>query len=182
MDEVERALARSDRDVRRNVSFDWISNRVPLDTRHPAPPRVQYRLTGVHTRLGGDWEKLEGKRRVPLRFDFQVGESTLIQVDDKPHFSSARLTTLEFYDDLEHFLDIELYRELCEKYRSFADAYQRGKQAPDFPFTGGRTAQRAYLDVARDLLSAAEGFRLVRLPATEDDLVVNVDDALSDLV
>jgi hypothetical protein len=158
----------------RDVSFEWITNRAPLGDDFPAPPRVRYRLMAVHARLGGDWSQLERKRRRPLRFDFQVDDTTLVEVDQRRHFSTARRVTLDFYEDLDHALDVGQYRELCSRFSSAADKYQSQREAVDFPFPGGRTAQRAYFDTAKDLLSAAHGYRLIRLPAADDALIESI--------
>jgi hypothetical protein len=155
----------------RDVSFAWMTNRVPLGDEVPTPPRLTYRLMAVHARLGGDWSRLEKKRRALLRFDFQVDDSTLIEVEPRYHFSSARMTTLDFYEDLDHSLDVVQYRELCSRFSGDADRYQSKREAPDFPSPGGRTAQRAYFDTAKDLLAPAHGYRLIRLPAADDDLI-----------
>lgn len=158
----------------RDVAFKWITNRAPLGDEVPIPPRVRYRLMAMHARLGGEWSKLEEKRRAPLRFDFRIDDSTLIEVEERFHFSSARLSTLDFYDDLAHGLDLDLHRELCAKFATVADRYQWKREAPDFPFPGGRSAQRAYFDAAKDLLSAANGYRLIRVPAADDDLIEGI--------
>lgn len=158
----------------RDVAFKWITNRAPLGDDFPAPPRVRYRLMAIHARLGGDWTRLEEKRRAALRFNFQVDDTTLIEVDRHFHFSSARLSTLDFYDDLDHSLDVESYRQLCVRFSTAADRYRSQREASDFPFPGGRTAQRAYFDAAKDLLAAAYGYRLIRLPAADNDLIQNI--------
>lgn len=159
----------------REVAFDWVTNRSPLGDEHPAPPRVRYRLMAIFARLGGDWSRLERKRIMPIRFDFQIDDTILIEVDRRFHFSSARMTTLDFYDDLDHSLDVELYRELCSRFSTAADQYRSKREASDFPFPGGRTAQRAYFDAAKDLLAPAYGYRLIRLPAADDDLIENLE-------
>lgn len=158
----------------RDVIFGWVTNRSPLGDDFPAPPRVRYRLMAVHARLGGDWSRLEQKRRTHLSFDLQVDEDILIEIDWRHHFSSARMTTLDFYKDLEHALDVDQYRELCARFSGDADRYQSKREAADFPFPGGRTAQRAYFDVVKDLLAAANGYRLIRLPAASDDLIESI--------
>jgi len=171
---VERLLVDLGIAGRRDASFEWMTNRVPLTDDFPAPPRVRYRLMALHARLGGDWSSLEQKRRRRLRFDFQVDEKTLIEVDQRYHFSSARMTTLDFYEDLDHRLDVNQYNELCSRFSANADRYQSKRETPDFPFPGGRTAQRAYFDAAKDLLVFAHGFRLIRLPAADDELIESI--------
>lgn len=164
----------NDLDLRfeRDVTVGWMTNRAPIGDAGAVPPRVRYRLMAMHTRLGGDWSKLEAKRSASLRFDFRVGE-TLMEVDRPQHFSTARSTTLDFYDELDHSLDIDQYTKLCAGLAESADRYRAGLQAADFPFPGGRTAQRAYFDAAKDLLAPANGFRLLRVPAVDG---VSADD------
>jgi hypothetical protein len=171
---VEQLLVDLGIPAQRNVPYDWVTNRSPLGDEFPAPPRVRYRLMAIHTRLGGDWSRLEQKRSMPIRFDFQVDAETLIEVDSRYHFSSARMTTLDFYEDLDHSLDVDLYRELCSRFSTAADRYRSQRAASDFPFPGGRTAQRAYFDAAKDLLAPAYGYRLIRLPAADDDLMESI--------
>lgn len=158
-------------DVRERVTFDWLTNRAPLEDEKSPPPRVVYRLTALHARLGGDWERLRNKRTRLLTYDFVVNDEVLIEVDQLFHFSSARQETLDFYDGLDHSLDIRRYRELCTGFTDEADKYQRNLEAPDFPFKGGRTAQRAYFDAVKDLLAPAYGYRVIRLPAATDEQV-----------
>lgn len=173
--EVQQVLEDLGIAARRGVGFPWITNRSPLGDEYPAPPRVRYRLMAIHARLGGDWSHFEGKRRRPLGFDFQINDKTLIEVDQRFHFSSARMSTLDFYEDLDHSLDVELYRELCLSFSTAADRYRSKREASDFPFPGGRTAQRAYFDAAKDLLAPAYGYRLIRLPAADDDLIESIE-------
>jgi len=160
--------------AQRNVALDWVTNRSPLGDEYPAPPRVRYRLMAIHARLGGDWSRLEQKRPMPIRFDFQIDDKTLIEVDHRFHFSSPRMSTLDFYEDLDHSIDVELYRDLCSRFSNEADRYQSLREASDFRFPGGRTAQRAYFDAAKDLLAPAYGCRLIRLPAADDDLMESI--------
>ena len=167
---VEQILADLGIASQRSVAFGWVTNRSPLGDDFPAPPRVRYRLMAIHARLGGDWSRLEQKRLRPISFDLQVGD-ILIEIDRRYHFSSARMSTLDFYEDLDHTLDLDQYRELCSRFSGDADRYRSTREAADFPFPGGRTAQRAYFDAAKDLLSAAYGYRLIRLPAADDELV-----------
>lgn len=170
MDEVRALLDSSGMETRERATFDWLTNRAPIEDKTFPPPRVVYRLTALHARLGGDWSKLQSKRSRRLSYDFLVNNEVLIEVDRYFHFSSARLETLDFYESLEHDLDIRRYRELCTQAAKDADKYQRSLAAPDFPFKGGRIAQRAYFDAVKDLLAPGYGYRVVRLPAATDEL------------
>jgi hypothetical protein len=164
--------------AQRDVVCNWVTNRSPLGDEYPAPPRVRYRLMAIHARLGGDWTRLDQKPPRPIRFAYRVDDNTLIEVDRRYHFSSARMSTLEFYEDLDHALDVDLYRELCARFSNDADRYRAKRDASDFPFPGGRTAQRAYFDAAKDLLAAAYGYRLIRVPAADDDLIERIGSSL----
>jgi hypothetical protein len=160
-------------ETEQNVGFRWMSNRVPLSGE--VPPRIRYRLIAVHTRLGGEWSELEKKRAMPLRFDFRVEDTILVELDTRHHFSSARRTTLDFYDGLRHSLDFNSYRDLCNTFSTEADRYQAKREALDFPFPGGRTAQRAYFDFAKDVLAPAHGFRLIRIPVANEEQVEKLE-------
>lgn len=140
--------------VTASATFDWLTGRGPLEPEAAAAPNdVRERLIDLHADLGGDAQKLANKpsRRLPV--DFDMGNRVLMEVDETQHFTSARLRTIDFYEGLDHDLDLDRYRDLCVRYVSEADAYYRSKQAADFLFPGGRTAHRAYFDAVRDLLA-----------------------------
>ncbi len=182
VDEVGQLLQKRGFGVSRQVRFEWLNSRAPTEADVLLPPKIKYRLLALHARLGGDWSRLRMKRRHYLRVDIQVDATTLIEVDEKQHFSSARLTSLDFYGGIDHGLDLNMYYELCSQYRDSADKYLRGREAVDFPFTGGRTAQRAYFDTTKDLLAAAHGYRLIRLPAPSGELTAAARLALRVLI
>jgi hypothetical protein len=178
VDEVRQLLQKRGFEVNHHVRFDWLTSRAPTETDVALPSQVKYRLLALHSRLGGDWSRLSTKRRQSLRVDIQVDSTTLIEVDEKQHFSSARLASLDFYDGVDHGLDLARYHELCSQYRDSADKYLHGREAVDFPFPGGRTAQRAYFDTTKDFLTAAHGYRLIRLPAPNGELTAAAELAL----
>ncbi|MEA1902175.1 MAG: hypothetical protein U9N56_01475 [Actinomycetota bacterium] len=122
------------------------------------------------------------KRRHRLRIDAQVDDSTLIELDTKQHFSSARLSTFPFYEGMQHDLDLEKYRELCSQYGEAADRSQRTREAVGFAFPGGRIAQRAYFDACKDLLAAAYGYRLIRIPILDGEFTSEARLALKTLL
>jgi hypothetical protein len=132
-----------------------------------APQAVLDRLAEIHDALGGDESLLRGKRRQPSRVDFLAQGQIIVELDEFQHFTSARLLTLDFYDGVEHGFEVDLYRRLCYQNVAKADAYRASKPAKDFPFPGGRRAQRAYLDMCRDLLGPAFGFRVIRIAAPQ---------------
>lgn len=152
-------------------TFDWLSGLGPFEpAAESAPEPVRQRLIDMHTALGGDIQKLQNKRRSLLPVDFDFGQRILVEVDEPQHLSTARLQTLDYYEGLTHGLDTDRYRDLCIRHLSEADAYYRSKEAADFPFAGGRTAQRAYLDAVRDLLAPALGFTVIRVPSPTRDM------------
>ena len=181
VDEVQEFLQQRGFEVDRKVRFDWLTSRAPTELDISLPSQIKYRLMALHARLGGDWPKLSSKRRHYLRVDLCVDATTLIEVDDTQHFSSARLDSLEFYDGLDHGLNVELYRQLCSQHQESADKYSRGREAVDFPFSGGRSAQRAYFDTTKDFLTVANGYRLIRLPVPNGELTSAADLALEAL-
>ena len=139
-----------------------------------APPPVLEQLAALHNALGGSYEFLLGKRRRELPVDFTLSGRVVVELDEFQHFTSSRLTSLDYYDDFDHDLDIPQYRRLCSRNLAHADAYRRTKQAVDFPFPGGRTAQRAYFDACRDLLGPAFGYRVIRIPAPSRNVMAAV--------
>ena len=160
------ALTKAGHKVTQGATFEWLTGRGPLEPEASMVSEdVRERLLTLHADLGGSHQKLATKARQRLPVDFQIEGRVLLELDETQHFSSARERTLDFYDDLHHDLDVARYRDLCVQYRANADAYFKNKTAADFPFPGGRTAQRAYLDAVRDFLAPAHGFRLIRIPA-----------------
>jgi hypothetical protein len=100
------------------------------------------------------------KRSVALKCDaFFGGQYNLIfEFDEFQHFSSARYKTFTFYPtETQLNFNINDWRELCIIHQDKADKYRLSKTTADFNFSGGRTAQRAYLDCFRDLLPEIHG-------------------------
>ena len=158
-----------------SVRLPWLSGFGHVEPEAAsAPPALLRRLADIHATLGGSESKLRGKRRRLLPVDFTLPGQIIVELDEFQHFTSARLRTLDYYNGLEHDLEIPMYRRLCARYMTRADAYRRAKEAPDFPFSGGRTAQRAYLDACRDLLAPAFGYRVIRIPAPSGDVMTAV--------
>jgi very-short-patch-repair endonuclease len=142
------------------------------------PAALLATLATIHAELGGDATLLASKRLSRPKLDLFLGDAVVVEVDEIQHFSSARLRTLSHYDGLEVGFDVDLYRALCAEHARRADAYRRAKTATEFPFPGGRTAQRAYLDAARDLLGPANGWTVLRIAAPDGDHEAVVRDLL----
>lgn len=159
-------------ELRSGVTFYGLSGLGHLEGQAAeAPPRILAALAALHSALDGSDEKLRTKRRRLLTVDFALGDRVIIEVDELQHFTSARQASLEFYDGVEHRLDVGLYGALCKFHLDQADRYFRTKPAADFPFPGGRTSQRAYLDAVRDLLGHALGYQIIRIASPLRDPV-----------
>lgn len=138
------------------------------------PPALLQRLADIHKALGGSDSKLRNKRRSLLPIDSTLPGRIIVELDEFQHPTSPRLRTLDYYHGFDHDLDVPTYRRLCTRHMTQADAYRRTKEAADFPFPGGRTAQRAYLDACRDLLGPAFGYRVIRIPAPSGGVMAAV--------
>jgi hypothetical protein len=130
-----------------------------------ASPQVLASLSAAFDLLGGNEAESLAKRRSQLRVDFLIEPNTIVELDEFQHFTTARLQTLDLYEGLDHELDLSTYRRLCKRYSAEADRYRAAKPAAGFNFYGGRSAQRAYLDMCRDLLAPAFGERVIRVAA-----------------
>jgi hypothetical protein len=111
------------------------------------------------------------KRRQLLKPDAYFGQeyNFLFEFDEFQHFSTAREKTLLLFPArLSLAFNLYEYQQYCQMYALQADQYRRNKQTVDFPFEGGRTAQRAYLDCFRDILPPLHGLKpTVRIAAFE---------------
>lgn len=148
----------------------WLNQRGHLGLPPEARSATEI-LSEIFLALGGAVEAQASKRSTPLRGDYLHEPSgTLIEVDDSQHFTSARLKTLEFYPADERVgFDIEQYRNLCEEWAARSDRYFASKDAKGFG-SGGRTRQRAFHDVLRDLAAPAMGRPpVIRVPALDRD-------------
>lgn len=153
----------------------WLTGRGHLaDAVRDAPSDALSALTTIHRELDGDTNVLANKRAgnppTPDLIHDELG--CLIEVDEKQHFTSARLRTFEYYPpDCELGFDNVEYRALVEQWRTRGDSSFAHKFAPDFPRPGGRQAQRAYNDALRDLLAPTfTGHPLIRLAVPDRSL------------
>ena len=168
-------------ELRAGLSFDWLCEqghvgleRVAKARRDPAlvapVTAALEQLAGIFARLGGDVSVLEASRENLLLPVDLVHEATatLIEVDEAPHFTSFRLTTLELCRTDVGF-DVAAYRELCHSLAATSDGLARGLAAKAFGF-GGVQRERAYHDALRDLAAPAMGHPpLLRIAAVDGD-------------
>jgi hypothetical protein len=139
-----------------NPSFGWMTNKQAEDD--SGEPYVS--LRAIFKALRGNAEAHALKRERPLNCDASFGGSYnfIFEFDEIQHFSSFRLKTFDFYPQgLKLGYNLERYRDYCKKHMVEANSYRQAKTTDDFPFAGGRTAQRAYFDAVRDLLPPVHG-------------------------
>ena len=164
-------------------SFDWLCEqghvgleRVAKGRRDPAlvgpVTEALERLAAIYARLGGDPTVLFAARENLLLPVELVHEptSTVIEVDEREHFTSFRLTALDLYPaDARVEFDLDEHRELCRAWYSETDGLARALAAKGFGF-GGVQRQRAYHDALLDLGAPAMGHPpVVRIAAVEGD-------------
>lgn len=168
-------LARADGIAfRRGVSPAWLTNRGHLSgaiAGHVDAAR-DAALRSIYSALGGDETLLVRKRSgSDPRLDFVLAEHALtVEVDEIQHFTTERLRTLDLYPAAAELrFDTGAYRALIGRWYTTGDRYRAAKPTVDFPFAGGRRAQRAYFDAFRDLAAPSFGLRVLRIPAPECD-------------
>jgi hypothetical protein len=166
------ALATADGfEVERGVVVTWLSNLGHLNGAIKSDEAAA-NLHELHVHLRGDETLLASKRAGSTpRLDFVFpARNLVVEVDEIQHFTSERFAILNRYADTSRLaFDVERYRALVERWRDRADRYRAMKPAADFPFPGGRRAQRAYFDACRDLLAPEGEMRVLRVPAPECD-------------
>jgi hypothetical protein len=154
----------------RGPAASWLTNLGHLNPM--LRPAVSKDLQKLHALLGGDATLLASKRSgAGPRLDFLLASRSLVvEIDEVQHFTTDRLATLNAYpDSADVAYDIEHYCARIRRFSHLADRYRAAKPAADFPFAGGRRAQRAYFDASRDLAAPEAGLRVLRVPAPECD-------------
>jgi hypothetical protein len=164
-------------------SFDWLCEqghvgleRVAKARRDPAlvaPVTAALEtLAAIHGRLGGDVSVLRASREnLLLGVELvHAPTGTVIEVDERLHFTSSRLVALGLYrDDQAVGFDVAEHAELCRVWAAETDGLARGLPAKGFGF-GGVARARAYLDALRDLAVPAMGHPpVVRIAAVDGD-------------
>lgn len=166
-------LARADGiEFSRGVSAAWLTNKGHLSAAVAShlDAAQAAAIRSIYTVLGGDETLLASKRSgSDPRLDFVLHDNLLaVEVDEIQHFTADRLRTLDLYPpEFEVSFDIETYRTLIGRWSATGDRYRTSKQTVDFPFAGGRRAQRAYFDAFRDLTGPSFGLRVLRIAAPE---------------
>ena len=159
-----------------DISFDWFINK------HTEENFKDYfnLINEIFTSLNGDINVNQSKEKKFLKCDaFFAGKyNFFFEFDEFQHFSSSRLKTFELYPtNLEVNFSINEWQHLCQIYKDKADKYRKSKEAKDFKFHGGRTAQRAYLDCFRDFLPKQHGLNpTLRINEFEVSGIENIDE------
>ncbi len=174
-EEMFAQLARADGiEFDRGVSPAWLTNKGHLgdvaESHIDAARATAIRST--YSTLGGDEALLaEKKAGSDPRFDFLLHDRPLVvEVDEIQHFTTDRLRTFDLYaPSADLCFDFADYGRLIRQWSKTADRYRASKPTVDFPFSGGRRAQRAYFDAFRDLAAPSFGLRVMRIPAPECD-------------
>jgi hypothetical protein len=166
------SLAASDGfELQRELTVPWLSNLGHLNL-GIGDENASNELRELHRQLKGDEDLLAAKRSGSHpRLDFVLSSQKLIvEIDEIQHFTTERLATFRAHPTpLDCAFDIEHYCSLIDRWRQRGDRYRAAKPTTDFPFAGGRRAQRAYFDACRDLIAPAHGLRVLRVPAPECD-------------
>ncbi|GGF36349.1 hypothetical protein GCM10011519_07320 [Marmoricola endophyticus] len=152
------------------ASVPWLNGRGHLgiadDFSH-----VKEVLANIFEALGGQPDELASKPMRRLSGDFvHAPTGTFIEVDERQHFTSHRLKTLDLYPSGARLgFDIEEYRDLCRGLAAKADRDFAHKAAAGFG-PGGRPRQRAYNDALRDLVTPSmELPPVIRVAAPDRD-------------
>ncbi|MYF09256.1 MAG: hypothetical protein F4233_15470 [Rhodospirillaceae bacterium] len=160
-------------DVAKN-NFGWLTNRVAIS---------DGALWRMFVALDGNPEAMKSKMPRRLSPDgFLPGPNCILEFDELQHFTAFRLRTFDHYPvDTPLGFDIDAYRSWCSRYAE--DALKKGqsgyrKPKREFPFDGGRAAQRALFDASRDLLPPHYGLQpTIRVSEFEVSSLLRDDDA-----
>ena len=129
-------------------------------------------LAAIYARLKGDLSVLHAARaNLFLAVDLvHPPTGTVIEVDEREHFTSFRLTALELYPPhVAVGFDLDEHKRLCRDLSAETDGLSRGLAAKGFGF-GGVPRERAYHDALLDLAVPAMGRpALVRIVAVDGD-------------
>ncbi len=139
-----------------NVIFPWFKNK-HIENDFGIHFSI---ISKIFIFLNGDIIANQNKKNKSLNSDAYFGGdyNFIFEFDEFQHFSTYRLKSFGCYpESLVTAFDIKLYKLLCKVHKEKADKYRKAKTTVDFNFSGGRTAQRAYLDCFRDLLPSING-------------------------
>jgi hypothetical protein len=171
-DAVARLAASAGLEFQRGASVSWLTNKGHLAdvVADKLDEQTLAALRSIYQELGGDELLLASKRSGSNPGIDLLHGALAIEVDEIQHFTTDRTRTLEFYPpDTDVLFKTDVYRATIRLWHERADRYRASKPTRDFPFAGGRRAQRAYFDAFRDLVAPSFGLRVLRVPAPECD-------------
>jgi hypothetical protein len=163
--------------------IDWINQRGHIGLEEIAfdigDGEILERVAAVAEILGNVWNRLGGNPEIlptcrigqPLIGDWMHTPSgTLIEIDEGPHFTSHRLTSLELYPEWAPLgFHMEEYKQACRDLAEEFDRYRRDVATRGWGIGGG-AQERAYHDALRDLAAPAMGRPpVIRIPVLDDD-------------
>jgi hypothetical protein len=149
----------------------WLTTRGHYEpvVQREAPRDVLAVLDVVHRALGGNARALSRAVSRPLTADLSTADGQLIELDEVQHFTAERRSALSWYPISSPLgFSLDSYRSLIDVWKSRATAVFTRQVAPGFDFSGGRRAQRAYVDTLLDLLAPTfTGQQLIRIPVVD---------------
>jgi hypothetical protein len=132
--------------ITEKVRFPWCTNRLT----NRLTSFKNSRISQIAKLLNWDYPKSVTEY---LPCDAYMGGEfkCLLIIDEYYKFSTLRLKTLDFYNDIEVNFSIERYKSLCLQHCGEADLYQNKVKRSDFNFVEGAIAKRAMFDVLIDI-------------------------------
>jgi hypothetical protein len=100
------------------------------------------------------------RRRLDAVITYPDGRQRVLEVDERQHFTSSRMITLDFYDGLVRIaFNVAAWRLRCQELRGREPGGGFARPCPPlFPDPGGRHRQRAFRDFLADVLPIAHGW------------------------
>jgi hypothetical protein len=100
------------------------------------------------------------RRRLDAVITYPDGAQRVLEIDERQHFTDARLITLDHYSDrFPTAFDVDAWRARCEELRGREPCAGFARPCPPlFPGIGGRHRQRAFRDFLADALPVHHGW------------------------
>ncbi len=166
-----------------NRNFEWLTNQITSSEKD---------LWKIFLELNGNPKAMQAKRCIKLTPDGFLPEyNCIVEFDELQHFTEFLFRTLMHYpSNLGFGFDIDTYRGWCIQHSERAlkkGQFGYRKPKPEFPFPGGRAAQRALFDTCRDLLPPRNGlnptiriseFQLPSLLGDQDKATTEIEESL----
>jgi hypothetical protein len=99
------------------------------------------------------------RRRLDAVITYPNGRQRVLEVDERQHFTSSRMITLDFYGGVRTAFSVAAWRHRCHELRGREPSGGFARRCPPlFPDAGGRHGQRAFRDFLADTLPIAHGW------------------------